>query len=88
MSKDLTNSILEKTMNDIIDERDPRYKPTSDEMFIYVHEDYGIYQRSFKHDSGREFLLKWTVWYGTPDTVKTVFHPVHEINTTKGNRNE
>ena len=66
-------------MNDIIDELNPNYKPVTDEELIDSTPEYGLYQRVFKHKRGPEFLIKWTVYYGTPETVQTVFHPVEEM---------
>jgi len=72
-------TMLDAVMNDIIDGLNPNYKPVTDEQLIKCAEDHGIYQRTFKHREGAEFLLKWTVWYGTPETVRTIFHPVEEL---------
>lgn len=72
-------SMLDNVLNDIIDELNPNYKPVTDEERISEYPDHGIYQRAFKHREGAEFLLKWTVWYGTPETVRTEFHPVEEL---------
>lgn len=66
-------------MHDIIDELNPNYKPTSDEHLIYDQSAYGVFQRKFKHVKGEEFLVQWTVYYGTPETVKTVFNDVKTI---------
>jgi hypothetical protein len=71
--------MLDAVMNEIIDELNPLYKPVTDEECISMQEDHGIYQRVFKHKHGPEFLLKWTTWYGTPETVRTIFHPVEEL---------
>jgi hypothetical protein len=72
-------AMLDIVMNDIIDELNPNYTPTSDEEFLDMQDDHGVYQRSFKHKKGPEFLVKWTVWYGTPETVRTVFESVEEL---------
>ena len=72
-------SVLDIVLNEIIDELNPNYIPVTDEECVTMEEDHGIYQRVFKHRKGSEFLLKWTVWYGNPDTVKTIFHPVEEL---------
>ena len=72
-------TMLDAVMNDIIDGLNPNYKPVTDEQLIKYAEDHGIYQRTFKHREGAEFLIKWTVWYGTPETVRTKFHPVEEL---------
>jgi DNA/RNA-binding domain of Phe-tRNA-synthetase-like protein len=71
--------ILDTVMNEIIDELNPNYKPTSDEELIDMQDDRGVYQRSFRHRNGPEFLVKWAVYYGTPETVRTVFESVEEL---------
>ena len=72
-------AMLDTVMNDIIDELNLNYKPTSDERLIRVNDDSGVYQRSFKHRKGPEFLVTWIVYYGTPETVRTVFESVEEL---------
>ena len=72
-------AMLDTVMNDIIDELNPNYKPTSDERLIRVNDDSGVYQRSFKHRKGPEFMVTWTVYYGIPETVRTVFESVEEL---------
>jgi hypothetical protein len=76
---DNTVKILDVVMNEIIDELNPNYKPVTDEELIETSDNSGVFQRVFKHKTGSEFLLKWTVYYGTPETVRTVFHPVEEL---------
>ncbi len=70
---------IDVVMNEIIDELNPNYKPTSDEDIIEQQNEYGVYQRSFRHRNGSEFLVKWTVYYGTPETVRTVFETIEEL---------
>jgi hypothetical protein len=71
--------MLDVRLNEIIDELNPNYRAVTDEELIETHDDRGIYQRVFKHKKGQEFLLKWTVFYGTPETVRTVFEAVEEM---------
>lgn len=70
---------MDMVMNEIIDELNPNYVPTSDERLIQLNDDNGVYQRSFKHRKGPEFMVTWTVYYGTPETVRTVFESVEEL---------
>jgi hypothetical protein len=71
--------VIEDYLNQIIDEVHPLFTPSSDEQLIEKYDDRGVYTRSFKHANGKNFLMKWVVYYGTPDTVKTVFEPAIQI---------
>ncbi len=66
-------------LHNIIDEVHPLFKPISDEELIEDHEDHGIFTRDFRHRNGKKFRMKWSVYYGTPETVRTVFNPAIEI---------
>lgn len=72
---------MEASMHMIIDELHPLFKASSDEELIEDHEDHGVFTRSFKTFNGNEYLMKWSVYYGTPETVKTVFEPIQLIGT-------
>jgi hypothetical protein len=64
----------------IVDGLHPFYSPTSDEECGECDDEKGEFYRKFKHTkSGREYLLSWTVYFGTPETVRTVFHAPEEI---------
>lgn len=43
------------------------------------HENHGMFTRDFRHMNGKKFRMCWRVYYGTPETVKTVFEPAVEI---------
>jgi len=60
-------------MNEIIDELHPHFKHITDEELVESYEDRGVFERTFSHNSGKDFKLRWTVYYGTPETVVTVF---------------
>jgi len=72
----MMNSEDAMLLTEIIDELNPDYTPCTDETCIHMQEDHGVYQRGFEHRNGNKFLIEWTVWYGTPETVKTVFNSV------------
>lgn len=74
-----TVSVIEKHLHDIIDENHPLFKAISDEEMIDSHEDYGVFTRDFLHENGKKFRMKWRVYYGTPETVKTEFEPAEVI---------
>jgi len=69
--------LTEKLLHNIIDELHPEYVPTSDEDLIEDYEDFGIFERSFMHISGKVLKIRWSVYYGTPETVVTVFDSVN-----------
>jgi hypothetical protein len=74
-------TFIEKQLNDIIDELHPLFKPISDEELVDGYSDHGIFERSFLHQNGKKFLMRWRVYYGTPDTVRTVFEPATELTS-------
>ena len=65
-------------LNEIIDCLDPKYEPISDEELVFETDEYGEYQRLFSYKKESDFLVKWIVYYGNPDTVKTVFKSVEK----------
>lgn len=67
-------------LNQIIDEVHPLFKSISDEELIFEGKDVGVYQRLFKHATGKTFLLSWKIIYGSPDTVQTIFNPAKVID--------
>lgn len=71
--------IINGYLNQIIDENHPLFSPISDEEKVEDHKNYGVFQRSFKHETGKKFLMEWAVYYGTPETVKIIFHPAVEL---------
>lgn len=71
--------IIERYMNNIIDEVHPLFKSISDEELIEDNQDHGLFTRDFLHKNGKKFRMKWRVYYGTPKTVRTVFEPAIEI---------
>lgn len=75
----MTASIIEQQLHNIIDEIHPLFTAISDEECIESHEDHGVYNRDFLHKNGKKFRMKWKVYFGTPETVKTVFEPAETI---------
>lgn len=70
---------IDTYLNQIIDEVHPLFKAISDEELIEDYEDHGVFSRDFLHKNKKKFRMKWKVFYGTPETVKTVFEPAIEI---------
>jgi len=76
--------IIDSYLHQIIDETHPLFKAISDEEIVEDHPQepfYTVYQRKFLHRNGKKFLMKWKVYDGTPETVKTVFEPAEQIFT-------
>lgn len=72
--------IIDRYMHQIIDELHPLFTATSDEEMVeYHHEDHGVFERTFRHKDGKNYLMRWRVYFGTPETVCTVFEPAKEI---------
>ena len=70
---------IETYLHQIIDEVHPLFTAISDEELIDNHENHGMFTRDFRHTNGKKFRMRWRVYYGTPETVKTVFEPAVEI---------
>ena len=68
-------SIIEQHLHNIIDEIHPLFTAISDEELIDDQEDHGVFTRDFLHENGKKFRMKWSVYYGTPETVRTEFDP-------------
>ena len=66
-------------MNQIIDEIHPMFKSISDETMISDNADHGVFSRDFIHNNGKKFRMEWSVYYGTPETVQTIFEPAIEL---------
>jgi hypothetical protein len=66
-------------LHKVIDEVHPLFKSISDEELIEDYEDHGVFTRDFLHKNGKKFRMKWRVYYGTPETVRTVFEPATQI---------
>ena len=75
----MTVSIIEQHLHSIIDELHPLFKPISDEQFIENYDDHGVFTRDFLHQNGKKFRMKWRVYFGTPETVRTEFDPAEVI---------
>jgi hypothetical protein len=75
----MTLSIIDQHMHQIIDDLHPLFTPISDEQFIENNDDHGVFTRDFLHKTGKKFRMQWRVYYGTPETVKTIFEPAVEI---------
>ena len=70
-----TLTVIETYLHQIIDDIHPLFKPISDEEMLKDQDDHGVFTRDFIHQSGKIFRMQWKVYYGTPDTVRTVFEP-------------
>jgi hypothetical protein len=67
-------------LHQIIDELHPLFTAISDEEMVERWgDDYGVYIRDFLHKTGKKFRMKWRIYYGTPETVVTIFEPAVEI---------
>ena len=75
----MTVSIIEQHLHSIIDELHPLFTPISDEQFIENNDDHGVFTRDFLHQNGKKFRMKWRVYFGTPETVRTEFDPAEVI---------
>ncbi len=71
--------LIESQLHNIIDELHPLFTAISDETHIEEYEDYGVFIRDFAHKTGKNFRMKWRVYYGTPETVRTIFEPAEQI---------
>jgi hypothetical protein len=71
--------IIEAQLHSIIDELHPLFTAISDEEFVDETLEYGVFTRVFLHEAGKTFRMKWRVYYGTPETVRTVFEPAEQI---------
>ena len=72
---------MDKQMNMIIDELHPLFQAVSDEEMIEDNNDHGVFTRIFKSFDNKQYLLKWRVYFGTPETVKTIFEPLQLLET-------
>jgi hypothetical protein len=80
MSEDMSLNgeiLTENLLHSIIDELHPGYVPASDEGLIEDYEDHGVFERSFLHLTGKVSTIRWKVYYGTPETVVTVFDSIY-----------
>lgn len=73
------NPIIDQHLHSIIDELHPLFTPISDEEFIEDKGNHGVFTRDFLHENGKKFRMTWRVYFGTPETVKTVFEPAVQI---------
>lgn len=71
--------LVEKQLHNIIDELHPLFTAISDEELIDECSECGTFERSFLHQTGKRFLMRWKVYYGTPETVRTVFEPATQL---------
>ncbi len=71
--------IIERQLHSIIDELHPLFTAISDEELVDDTVEYGIFTRIFAHKTGKTFRMKWRVYYGTPETVRTVFEPAEQL---------
>lgn len=75
----MNTTTIDNYLHQVIDEIHPLFKAISDEICIEDEHDYGVYTRDFQHKNGKKFRMRWCVYYGTPETVRTVFDPAVEI---------
>ncbi len=75
------DEFVQKQLNDIIDQIHPLFTAISDEELVEDNEDHGVFERTFLHGTGSRFLMRWRVYYGTPDTVRTVFEPAQKFTS-------
>jgi hypothetical protein len=71
--------VINTYMHQIVDEIHPLFSAISDEELVDEQHDYGVYTRDFIHKNGKKFRMRWCVYYGTPETVKTVFEPATQL---------
>jgi len=80
MSEDLSLNgqiLTENLLHYIIYELHQGYVPTSDEELIEDFDDHGVFERSFMYITGKVSTIRWSVYYGTPETVVTVFDSIY-----------
>jgi hypothetical protein len=65
----------------VIDETSIHFTSISDEEMVEDYADHGVFERSFLHEAGNSYVMRWRVYYGSPDTVRTVFE---NTKITKG----
>jgi len=66
----------EKQLTEIIDGLNDNFKPLTDENLLQETKEYGIFERTFKNiNTGKFYIFKWTVIFGTPETVEVKFNP-------------
>lgn len=70
---------VETYLHQIIDEIHPLFTAISDERNVLNNNVFGIFTRDFLHKNGKRFRMAWRVYYGTPETVRTVFEPAIEL---------
>jgi hypothetical protein len=70
---------IDLLMHSIIDETHPWFQAITDEQLLETNERFGRFTRDFLHKSRKKFRMEWCVYYGTPETVTTVFSPAIEI---------
>lgn len=75
----IQTDILQRYMHQIVDEMHPLFTAVSDENMVEHYGDRGVFERQFEHQNGKTFLMRWTVYFGSPETVRTVFEPAKEI---------
>lgn len=66
-------------LNNIIDCLNPAWTPLTDEYIVQDSDESGLFTRSFKNRDEGAYALFWRVYYGTPETVKTVFEDIQRI---------
>ena len=70
---------IDGLLHKIIDEEHEFFTAITDEELIEKSAGAGIYTRSFSHQNGKSFKMKWKVVYGYPEPAKTIFYPAEQI---------
>lgn len=68
----------DQMLHQIIDELHEDYFPVTDEEIISETPESAVFTRTFRHKSGTHHALEWTVFFGTPETVRTEFNLITE----------
>ena len=80
MTVDESMKKINKIFHDMIDGLNPNVSPISDEFLLESDSKSGLYYRDFhSHTTGKNCRMKWRVYYGTPETVVTIFEKPLEL---------
>jgi|TARA_R110000782_G_scaffold159856_2_gene251936 hypothetical protein len=70
---------VQMQLNSIIDQTHPLFTAITDEELVEDNQDHGVFERSFLHETGKRFAMRWRVYYGsatgTPEAARVVFEP-------------
>jgi len=71
--------VVQDQLHSIIDELHPLFRALSDEELVEDNDEHGVFERTFAHKNKKIFKMRWRVFYGTPETVQTVFEPAEHV---------